>query len=305
MRPISRALLNVLNSETFNPVELLDVTLSGQDPAQSFHFTSAGQQITWGGNTYVPLNMTRGQVEERMATSGGEHPVVTMTASNVDTQMAKLLSMADLDGAWATLWVTDRELALAGRTRDAIQVTTGELRDVSLADEILVFSIENVLGQMEKLTIPRRIYSATCGYIFGEAACGVNIQTSPTTTTASAQGDGSIKWIATDDVTGSLGGADPNDFWQNGYIGATTGPAALQFRQIQRVAIVGSVSYFYLRGALLVPPNAGDTILIRRQCRKTKQDCIAYQGNALQFGGFSEVPPVRFKPIVTDHTWGG
>jgi len=43
-------------------------------------------------------------------------------------------------------------------------------------------------------------------------------------------------------------------------------------------------------------------VRVRRQCRKTKADCLMYQGNEIHFGGFEDVPPVSFRPNVVDHT---
>jgi hypothetical protein len=297
-------MLTVLNSDSWDPIELMDIRLVGQDSSAGFHFTGAGEPITFNGNTYIPINMTRGQVEERLASSSGELPGLTLTITNVDAQMARLLATADLEGSEVTLWLHDRQLAKSGRTRDAIQVVIGEARDAVLADEVLTFTVTNILGQMERLTIPRRVYQANCNYVFGEAACGAFINTEPVRIVSTAQAGSTVKYFVVDPAVLVTAGspADPTDFWANGYIGATDGPAGLQMRQIQRVETFGGATRFYLRGPLYVPPNAGDPITIRQMCRKIKSDCVAFQGNALQFGGFEEVPPVRFKPQVFDLT---
>lgn len=300
-RPLSRILLKCINGDDFQQIDLLDLKLVGQDPAQTIHVTSAGQKITWRGIDYFPIGMNVGNVDERAASSAGEAPAITVSITNVDRQMAKLLSAVELDGAEATLWRTDRRVLT---DRGPMQLTIGEVREVSLTDSVLTFQILTAIGQTERITIPRRSYQSHCNYVFGEPACSVNIHAAPITLTSTVQA-GSIRnfiVIPTSLLTAAGSPADPSDFWDQGTVWLTDGPAGLQAKPFQRYELFSGQHRFWLRDPLLTIPNAGDPFTVRRACRKTPSDCQMYQGNLLNYGGFRDVPPIRFKPVtVSDY----
>jgi len=297
MRPCSRRLFHILNSDGFDPVELLEITLVGQNPADIILLTDAGYNLTWNGATYYACHMSREQLEEKVATQSGEVPTVAMTINNVDRQMARLLSGTEVEGAQVTLRMAHR--GLLTNPRDAVIITMGEMRDVTLSDTELHFNIVNVLGQAERIMLPRRIYQAYCNYIFGAPRhCGVNISAAPITLHTTVQAGTTDKFIV---VPMSLMAAagnpeDPNDFWASGIVVMEDGPAGLQNRPIQRIDVFAGQIRIYLRFKFLESPNVGDPVAILQNCRRTKEDCVKFQGNALQFGGFVEVPPVLFKP---------
>lgn len=303
MRAVSKTLLRVINSEGFDPIELLDVKLTGQNPANSLHFTNAGQTITWNSNTYYPVSMSRGSLDEKLASSSGEIPSISMVVNNVDRQMAAMLAMAEVDGADATLWLADKRLL--SNPRDAVRLAFGQMRDLGLSDTELTFSIVSILGMAERTQVPRRVCQSHCNYIFGEpAACGVDIKASPIrlTTTVAAGSTSKVLVLQSSLLSAAGSPADPNDFWSGGYVMMKNGQVGLQARPIQRVEVVAGVPYFWLRRPFMNAqvPSVGDEVLVQRICRKTVPDCQAYQGNVLQYGGFRDVPPVLFKPTEVD-----
>ena len=297
--PVSRKLFVILNNEDFSPVIFLKVRLAGQADPCALRLTSYGEQVTWDGQTWDAAAVRPSQAEEKLATTSGEIPAVTVTVGNVDRQMAGILGRAELEGADARLWLTDRRLL--ANARDARVITRGEVRDVALSDGVLTFQVVGVLGKLEQLNFPRRCYQAKCNYVFGTVPhCGAPLNASPNTIRpASGAGPGSTRdylVLPAEVLTEAGNPSDPNEFWATGYVVMENGPAGLQSRQIQRIEQYGGQWRAYLRLGFMNAPNAGDPFIIRRNCRRTKDDCQTFLGNVLQYGGFEEVPPIRFNP---------
>jgi phage-related protein len=283
---VTRQLFKILNDEKFEPVDLLDLRLLGGDTASTIRLTNGGEQVNQDGNIYYPINFSRGGVEEIVASDTGNNPSVTVAIQNIDLQMAALLNRAEIEGGRAYLRMSDRRRL--GRARDAMVICDGEIRDVVLTENTLVFEIQNVIGIMDRLFIPRRLYQSTCSYAYGSQACGATVAS--VTTTADTGTTQHFVIPAAGALTSA--GSDPTDYYTNGYVVCGNGAAALQARPIQRI----ENGRIYLRYPFLVAPNAGDTVYLRRGCRKTKGDCADRQGNADQFGGFEEVPYAKIRP---------
>ena len=293
-RPITRRALRVLNSETFSPIELLELRIAGSTDASKVRLTNAGEEVVWGGDTYFPINMGRTQVKEVLSSESGDHPSVTMTFTNIDSQMATLLGQVELEGARCKLWLHDRRLLADDptRTRDAILLIDGEVRNPVLTETTLVFQVVNVLSLMERIQIPNRMYQERCNATFGSPSCGVDLTQSPFTIhTTVISGSTSRKIRVGSSVFTEAGDpADPNDFWFNGYIVFKDGVNATQSRPIQNIVVGGGQRLFFVRYAFLSAPSAGDGIVIVRGCAHTKVHCIDRQGDANNFQGFAEVP---------------
>ena len=299
VRPVSRNLFKALNGDDWDPVQLLELRLVGQDPTAALHFNDAGvRNLVWNGATYLPVAMARGRVEEKAASRPGELPSVGMTITNVDRQMARFLQTAEVEGAEVTLWLTDRKLL--ARPRDAVELTVGEVRDLSIADEALSFQIVDILGQMEQANVPQRLYQARCNYLFGAPGhCGANVNASPTSIHTTAGGTAKVLVLDAPSVLAEAGDPDdPNEFWEDGFVLFKDGANGLQERPIQRVSVDGAALRVVMRYPFLRhPAPGGDPCVIRRNCRRSKADCALYhEDDPSQFGGFEEVPPVRFKP---------
>jgi hypothetical protein len=93
---------------------------------------------------------------------------------------------------------------------------------------------------------------------------------------------------------------DPQTWAIGGYIVFTDGVCGLQARQIANVATDPGSGFtgLYLRVPLLKAPNTGDPFKLRRMCKKTPADCVAFQGNLQKFGGYPYVPPIQFRAQV-------
>ena len=219
--------------------------------------------------------------------------------------MAAILSNAEFEGATATLWLADKRLL--SNPRDAVRITTGEIRNIVVSEATCQFDIITIIGIQEKITIPRRVYQASCNYVFGDSPhCGVDLNYGVDSNGYPIQYQTTVQAGSTDEylvlpssiMTGALADTNGiNDFFETGYIVMTSGVVGLQDRPINTIQYYDSEYRFYLGFPLTGVPAVGDGVLVRRNCRLTKADCALYHnGDASQFGGFAEVPPVRFKP---------
>jgi hypothetical protein len=290
---LSRQLFRILNNSVLEPVDLLEIQLVGSDPSSTIRLVgNYGANLTWNGNAYTPCSISHGEIQDVLAAESGSVPSVTVVVSNVDLQVARLLNAIELERAKATLRVLDRRRVTA--SGDAMVITVGEIANPTVSDEALIFEIENVVGILERVTLPRRLFQSGCNYTFGSRACGVDVQASPNQIATTAQA-GSTKYsvVVPGGVT-AVGGSDPTLFWANGYLWMIDGPAAPQARPIQRVD-AGS-NRFYLQRPFLKDPGVGSNLVVRRVCKHNIEDCVAIQGNADNYGGYPDVPFGRIRP---------
>lgn len=294
-RNITRYALRVLQSDSYQPIDLVEIRPAGANPTSVIRITNAAETITWGGHTWVPINFSRSEMSEILSTQSGQEPNITVTFANIDRQAANLVSTTEIAGAKLKLWLHDRRRIIEKpeRTRDAILLVDGEVKNPSLADGVMTFDVVSVLGMIDPINIPRRSYGTTCSHTYLSAACGATGGKIETTILAHSN----KYYLVVDDATLATAGDDPTEYWKNGYIAMVDGAQALHGRPISRVATVGSQNRIYLRFPLRVDPETGDSVVIVRGCGKTKQDCIDRQGDANNFGGFEEIP-ADIKPVV-------
>jgi len=298
MRDITRRHLRILNNENWMPIILMDIRLAGTSVESTIRLTNAGELVTWDGNDYSVVNMARGLLEEIVVTDTGNQPSLTIQISNIDLQMATLLSSVCLDDAEVTVRVCDRRLLT--RARDRLELTTGRLRQPQLTGDSLLFQVINIIGQCDDTTIPNRLWKPECSLTYGSPACGVVLNDEPNTIITSVLSGTSIQYVVVGASVLSTAGspADPNDFWNNGYLVFQDGICAASARSFQRYQLVGSEHRFYVKVPWLKTPSIGNTVLIRRGCGKIKADCLERQGNYLNYGGFVEVPYGAINPAI-------
>jgi len=223
--------------------------------------------------------------------------------------MALMVNGALTELAQATLWFTDRRLlpTLTSRPRNCVKLTMGEVRDLSIGEKSLSFRIVNILGQKQRVTVPLRIWQPGCNYVFGSTACGFDRNGNdasgfpvklPTTVLLGSTSSYIVVGSAVLTAVGSP--TDPSLFFSGADIKVTGGVAGLQSQAVQRVDTSTGQVRFYLRNSFLSSPAVGDPIVIRRWCQRTIPECVRYQGDALQYGGFPGVPPVLFKPSIIE-----
>jgi uncharacterized phage protein (TIGR02218 family) len=123
------------------------------------------------------------------------------------------------------------------------------------------------------------IVSPYCRWDFGSTECGATPVTLAATVSA-----------VTDALsfTVTFAGSFANDYWNKGTVNFDTG----ELSGIRPVEVFDWTSggLITLLTPLPEPPLIGDTLTLRQGCGKTRADCIVLQGDAVQFGGFPDVP---------------
>jgi len=291
---LSRNLFRVLNSGDFRPVDLLEVQLAGANPnGDTLRLVgNYGQSLSWGGYAWTPFNIGHGDLLDVLTAEAGAAPSLSVVVTNVDLQIGELVNDVIIEGATATLRVCDRRLlANAG---DGLLVARGEIRQPSLNAQALVFEIVNVSTMLEECTLPRRLFTLGCNATFGSRSCGANLLASPNQVETTTQAGSTREGIVLPGAVTALGGADPTDFWANGYAWMVDGPAATQPSPIQWVD--PATNMFWLQRPLTRDPGVGSNLVLRRGCRKTVSDCQNRLGTADTFQGFPYTPFGRLRP---------
>lgn len=300
MRSTTRKLFRILNNEKFQPVQFLEIRLQGSDSSSTLRFTDAGEQITWDGQVYQQISFNRGEVDDVLATDTGDNPGTTVNISNINAEMAALINGCELEGAQATLRMADRRHL--SNPRDSIIRAKGEIIEPQLTEATLTFTINNVMGMLERVVVPRRLFQSECNYPFGSRACGVNATESPFSIGGNVQTGSTAKSvvIAQGVIDEGPDGNDPAEFWAAGYVVMVNGAAATQGRPIQTYVLDEETGkhIIRLRIGFFKAPAVGDRFIIRRGCRKTLGDCKARQGSFTPHGGYPYVPYGRITPII-------
>lgn len=123
------------------------------------------------------------------------------------------------------------------------------------------------------------VVSAYCRWDFGSTECGATPATLAATVSA-----------VTDALTFTVtfSGSYANDYWNKGTVDFNTGDlSGIRPVEIFDWTSGGAIT---LLTPLPEPPTIGDTLTLMQGCGKTRADCIALQGDAVQFGGFPDVP---------------
>lgn len=291
-RDITRYTLRVLNSENSFFIDLVQLRIAGGNAASTLYLTNGGEQVTWGGNTYLPINFSRSEINEILSSEQGQEPSITLTFTNVDGRMAEMINSVPLVGSKLKLWAHDRRRIVEKptRTRDAILLVDGEVRNPVMTENQVTFDVQNIIGMIDSITVPNRVYSTNCTLTFMSPSCGAS-GASPNRVETTAQAGTTRDFIVVPStVTDLAGSTDPTIYWRNGYVVMIDGVGALQSRPISRVATVSGQKRFYFRYPLPTAPSTGDAAMIVRGCGRTKADCIQRQGDADNFGGFEEIP---------------
>lgn len=291
-------------SESFDPVSLLSIRIAGSTAASTFRLTNMGEEVEFGGNDYTPMSFARSEIRDILSSGSEDAESIQITFANVDGQLGEFVATREFDGAECTLYEHDRRLLLkdmedsSTRTRDAILLTQGQARNITVSERTVTFDIVGVLGQLRPLIVPRRLYQKNCNFTFGSESCGADITVSPNQISATVLSGTTKDYVRVGSAVTTAAGnpANPTEYWGNGHIRVVDGDAATQMRPINRVQTGGGQIRFYVSTPFLVKPAPGDTILIRRGCPKTKAGCTERQGNTDPYGGFEEVPLGELRP---------
>lgn len=210
---------------------------------------------------------------------------VGLDASNAEAQgpldwpLVGPITRAGVEGgAWsrAEAWLVR---VSPGETGHA-PVLRGLVADARVEDPRWVFQIRNQADALnQNLEI---LINGYCRWRFGSAECGATPVELAATVSAVTD---AMRFAMT------FSGTVANDFFNLGEAEFTSGDldGVISERLFDFTGGTGSGSVV-LREPLSAAPTVGDTLILRQGCELTRLACIAHQGDAVQFGGFPDVP---------------
>jgi uncharacterized phage protein (TIGR02218 family) len=161
----------------------------------------------------------------------------------------------------------------------AIVWFTGRVADTDCGRSKIDIKVKSLMNVLALQQMPRRLYQAACGHVFGDAMCGFDRSGLAVTATALA---GSTQAQLATGVAPS-----PASLYDQGTIIGLAGGNAGATRTIKQL-VGGAV---YLLKPFLLPVAPGDTFRLLPGCDHTTATCRAVFNNLARYGGFPYIPP--------------
>lgn len=154
----------------------------------------------------------------------------------------------------------------------------GRIGDVEIGRSKITFKVKS---ELDRLTIqmPRRLYQASCGFIFGDARCLFDRE--------SRSADVTAEGGTTSDVIYSSLSASPSTLYDNGTVISTSGYNNGFARSISRFTD-GKIHFLK---PWIFPSGPGETFHLLPGCDHTLDTCKNVFNNDIHFGGFPYIPP--------------
>lgn len=242
-----------------SPYELYAFLCSTGD----YFYTDNGEQVSYGGDEYLPLQITRGTLEFNTVT---DSPVTTQITVPTTCQL---------------FFDHERGLVhpdMSVEVRRFHRGTTGSrLRSVgrvvthSVAGERYTLEIANTVQTEVQRTTAPVVYDTKCNHVLGDARCKVNRAAFSKTTMVADAGDYVV--MVSDDgySNGALRGGEIVINGENRTI-------------VDNVDNAISIAYPF------VEAKPGDPVTLYRDCNQMFDKCRDVFGNTLNFGGFPLLP---------------
>ena len=166
----------------------------------------------------------------------------------------------------------------------------GRVAECDVGRSKVTIKVKSLMNLLATQQMPRRLYQASCGHVFGDAMCGYNRVTG-TAADGTTGGPEQVTITAQSGTTQGLinaGTAISTDYFE-GTVTGTTGANAGYSRTI---ANNGTGSQIGLFKAFLYPIAVGDTFTVLPGCdHSTGSGGCAGRNNLARFGGFPYIPP--------------
>ena len=168
----------------------------------------------------------------------------------------------------------------------------GRVADCDIGRSKVMLKVKSLMNLLAMQQMPRRLYSASCSHIFGDAMCGYN-RTAGTNALGASTGVGQLTVTAAAGTTQALlvysGSPIGAAYTQGTVIGATGANAGYT-----RLIAGNSGSHIGVLKAFLYPIAIGDTFTVLPGCDHTTSTCNGTFNNLPRFGGFPHIPPPEF-----------
>jgi uncharacterized phage protein (TIGR02218 family) len=167
----------------------------------------------------------------------------------------------------------------------------GRVADVDIGRSAIQIKVKSLMNLLAIQQMPRRLYMAACGHVFGDAMCGYD-------RAGGKAADGTSTGIGAVTVAASAGTTQtelhntsftpsPATAYDQGTMtcltGANAGASRTIFNMIDGVC--------YQKKPWLSPVALGDTFQLLPGCDHTTATCNATLKNLARFGGFPYIPP--------------
>jgi uncharacterized phage protein (TIGR02218 family) len=166
----------------------------------------------------------------------------------------------------------------------------GRVAECEVGRSTIAVRVKSLLNLLAVQQMPRRLYQASCGHVFGDAMCGYD-RSAGENAAGTPTGIGAVTIAA---QTGSTQAQivttfapSPATAYDQGTMTCLTGANTGASRTISRLA--GGVIY-QLR-PWLSPVAVGDTFQLLPGCDHTTATCNGTFQNLARFGGFPYIPP--------------
>jgi len=269
-RNIPAGLTAIIASEQNAPVELYTIVL---DDA-TYYYANAEQDITFGGQVYTALALSRNRVSTSMDSKVDE---ISVRLDNVDKTFTQLIQTKNLQGKNLIVRKVFRDYV----SDDTYYVTVfdGRIDSIAVDQSMVMLRVVSWLDAITK-KYPGRMYQQQCGYKFGDSWCGIDKTSAANKATGTADSG-----TTTTLVDSALTQAD--NYW-DGFVKVTAGTNSGLSRPILSFNQASNRVTFRIGF-----PSAIDNTSqyeIYRGCNKTQSDCVNKYNNWQKYGGFTTIP---------------
>lgn len=168
----------------------------------------------------------------------------------------------------------------------------GHVAEADAGRSKIMLKVKSLMNLLAVQQMPRRLYQASCGHVFGDAMCGYNRVTG-TAADGTTGGPGQITVTATttDQALITNAAAISSHYIE----GTVTGATGANTGYRRTVAGTGNGAQLALFKPFLFPVALGDSFTVLPGCdHTTGAGGCAGRNNLKRFGGFPYIPPPEF-----------
>jgi hypothetical protein len=165
----------------------------------------------------------------------------------------------------------------------------GRVAECDVGRGSVTMKVKSLMNLLAIQQMPRRLYQASCGHVFGDAMCGYD-RAAGKNAAGVATGNGAATITAANGTTQALisaGGAVASVYNQGTITGATGANAGYR----RTIANLGDGTQIRLFKPFLFPIAIGDTFTVLPGCDHTTSACQNLFDNLARYGGFPYIPP--------------
>jgi hypothetical protein len=165
----------------------------------------------------------------------------------------------------------------------------GRVAEAEIGRSKIAMKVKSLMNLLAIQQMPRRLYQASCGHVFGDAMCGYNRVTGTAANgTAGGPAQITVTVTTTDQALITCSAAVASEYVEGTIAGATGANTGYR----RTVANNGDGSQIGLFKPFLYPIAIGDTFTVLPGCdHTTGSGGCAGRNNLARFGGFPYIPP--------------